>query len=461
MSGIPLDPNTSNPVNTIINAPFNDTTLLNQPGSLNANNSTTTPFNSINTTSDNMFASLDVCYTIIVGGTTFQLSATSLFSDSPNHFTDYFANSLTLVMNIDRDPEIFKDIIKHLQGYYVVPRDEVHYMHLTTDAVFYNLVKLKKQLRMGYMINVGGKLFQLNRELLETRDTPNYFTSIGFECNWEPPPNSLTKILPFIPSLKPSMIDRDPDLFAEIMRYLQGYDIEIKSEVQRQNLLKDSRFYRLRGLTEKLLASKLTLKNEILFHLKDVRTSNSALSLEKSLEKSLENIDDNNSNHMMQDDDNNSGNANSINNNDARNRIMYKNREGSLYYLLVQVNNTDLICRYDTLAPSFNRSVTTPPTPTNYNRESPSIPALELQLSKDDIKKLKNGRSVTFDVLTNVDKLSSLIKIDEFGNKILKLFVKSAILRLYVKDQKIGIEMLKCKAFSTEREFNATREFLD
>ncbi|CAJ0831880.1 1114_t:CDS:1 [Entrophospora sp. SA101] len=333
---------------------------------------------------------------------------------------------------------------------------------------------------------------------------------IGFECNWEPPPNSLTKILPFIPSLKPSMIDRDPDLFAEIMRYLQGYDIEIKSEVQRQNLLKDSRFYRLRGLTEKLLASKLTvngfdvgdnnnhhrgdddfeLKNEILFHLKDVRTSNSALSLEKSLEKSLENIDDNNSNHMMQDDDNNSGNANSINNNDARNRIMYKNREGSLYYLLVQVNNTDLICRYDTLAPSFNRSVTTPPTPTNYNRESPSIPALELQLSKDDIKKLKSiaksikvsediraeiwqsslsstcafeidGRSVTFDVLTNVDKLSSLIKIDEFGNKILKLFVKSAILRLYVKDQKIGIEMLKCKAFSTEREFNATREFLD
>ncbi|CAJ0626654.1 12539_t:CDS:2 [Entrophospora sp. SA101] len=303
---------------------------------------------------------------------------------------------------------------------------------------------------------------------------------IGFECNWEPPPNSLTKILPFIPSLKPSMIDRDPDLFAEIMRYLQGYDIEIKSEVQRQNLLKDSRFYRLRGLTEKLLASKLT----------DVRTSNSALSLEKSLEKSLENIDDNNSNHMMQDDDNNSGNANSINNNDARNRIMYKNREGSLYYLLVQVNNTDLICRYDTLAPSFNRSVTTPPTPTNYNRESPSIPALELQLSKDDIKKLKSiaksikvsediraeiwqsslsstcafeidGRSVTFDVLTNVDKLSSLIKIDEFGNKILKLFVKSAILRLYVKDQKIGIEMLKCKAFSTEREFNATREFLD
>ncbi|CAJ0911417.1 572_t:CDS:2 [Entrophospora sp. SA101] len=114
MSGIPLDPNTSNPVNTIINAPFNDTTLLNQPGSLNANNSTTTPFNSINTTSDNMFASLDVCYTIIVGGTTFQLSATSLFSDSPNHFTDYFANSLTLVMNIDRDPEIFKDIVSEI-----------------------------------------------------------------------------------------------------------------------------------------------------------------------------------------------------------------------------------------------------------------------------------------------------------------------------------------------------------
>lgn len=310
-----------------------------------------------------------------------------------------------------------------------------------------------------------------------------------------------------MPSLKPPTIDRDPDLFAEIMRYLQGYDIEIKNEVQRQNLLKDSRFYRLKGLTEKLLASRSIvngfdadnnhrgdddgeLKNEILFHLKDIRASSSVLSLENNTI-----TDDNNSNRMMQDDgnsndgDDNSSNTNSIN--DARNRIMYKNKEGSLYYLLVQVHNTDLICRYGTSTPSFNSGVTTPSTPTGYNRESSSIPTLELQLSNDDVKKLKSiaksikvsediraeirssslsstcafeidGRSLSFDVLTNVDKLSSLIKIDEFGNKILKLFVKRAILRLYVnKDQKIGIEMLRCEAFGTEREFNATREFLD
>jgi len=69
--------------------------------------------------------------------------------------------------------------IRHLQGYYVIARDEAHYVYLMTDAMFYNLEKLRKRLRMNYMINVGGKVFRLNRDLLETRDTPNFFTSIG------------------------------------------------------------------------------------------------------------------------------------------------------------------------------------------------------------------------------------------------------------------------------------------
>src|ERR1051325_10922271 len=98
---------------------------------------------------------------------------------------------------------------------------------------------------------------------------------IGFGYGWEPsgiPPNPLPLTIP------PPILDRDPELFSDILRYLQGYEIGIKDEVHRQNLLKDARFYHLKGLTEKLLASSMTVngfakeesaKNEILFRLKD------------------------------------------------------------------------------------------------------------------------------------------------------------------------------------------------
>ncbi|CAG8821055.1 2477_t:CDS:2, partial [Racocetra persica] len=56
------------------------------------------------------------------------MSTTALYSDSPNYFTDIFSSPLeesrTKTMIIDRDPAIFTDIVKHLQGYIITPRDE-------------------------------------------------------------------------------------------------------------------------------------------------------------------------------------------------------------------------------------------------------------------------------------------------------------------------------------------------
>jgi hypothetical protein len=54
-------------------------------------------------------------YSIIVSGKPFNLSTTALYSDSPNYFTDVFSSPLeesrTKIMYIDRDPEVFKDIV--------------------------------------------------------------------------------------------------------------------------------------------------------------------------------------------------------------------------------------------------------------------------------------------------------------------------------------------------------------
>jgi hypothetical protein len=69
--------------------------------------------------------------------------------------------------------------VKHLQGYYITPRDEIHYADLISDATYYSLNKLKAQLRANYIINIGGKVFRVDKEILEKRDAPNYFTSIG------------------------------------------------------------------------------------------------------------------------------------------------------------------------------------------------------------------------------------------------------------------------------------------
>ena len=39
---------------------------------------------------------------------------------------------------IDRDPITFRDIARHLQGYYVKPQDGSHFVKLFADAQFYS-----------------------------------------------------------------------------------------------------------------------------------------------------------------------------------------------------------------------------------------------------------------------------------------------------------------------------------
>merc|ERR1711881_8539 len=70
-------------------------------------------------------------FPIQIGSDLFRLSGASISSDAPSYFSHYFGEQLiqtggrasqVKTLYIDRDPETFKDIALHLQGYYVKPR---------------------------------------------------------------------------------------------------------------------------------------------------------------------------------------------------------------------------------------------------------------------------------------------------------------------------------------------------
>jgi hypothetical protein len=62
------------------------------------------------------------------------------------------------------------------------------------------------------------------------------------------------------------------------MRLLQGYEVEIRNETHRANLLRDARYFHLKGLEQRLIACEKSYnsksgRNEILIRLEDIRQS--------------------------------------------------------------------------------------------------------------------------------------------------------------------------------------------
>jgi hypothetical protein len=101
-------------------------------------------------------------HTIVVGGKPFRLSWESLKSDGPNNFfLEYFRKKKTKVMHIDRDPDIFELIVRHLRGYHIRSTDDIENQSLLFDATYYGLNRLKKLLQEYVYVNVGGRVFRL------------------------------------------------------------------------------------------------------------------------------------------------------------------------------------------------------------------------------------------------------------------------------------------------------------
>ncbi|KAI8980970.1 hypothetical protein BDB01DRAFT_836329 [Pilobolus umbonatus] len=210
-------------------------------------------------------------FTLVVGGRVFRLSWSSLKSDGPNNFfLKYFRNNSTKVMHIDRDPDVFNSIVLHLRGYHIQPKNDLDNQCLLADAHYYGLERLKKILQEYLFVNVGGRTFRLPWDLFQKDGSRNFFTG----------PLMFSLFSPHVDNAiaPPIYIDRDPDIFEDIINHLRGYTISIKNEIHRKNLLKDAKYYVFKQLIDKLLSAHQSVAgfgegghSEVLLLLQDIR----------------------------------------------------------------------------------------------------------------------------------------------------------------------------------------------
>ncbi|KAJ5046761.1 uncharacterized protein L3040_003991 [Drepanopeziza brunnea f. sp. 'multigermtubi'] len=242
-------------------------------------------------------------FPIQIGTELFGLSGASISSDAPSYFSQFFqcqlaesqgADSAPIrTLYIDRDPVTFRDIALHLQGYHVTPRDSSHFVKLFADAQFYSLPRLISQLyEENIFISIGGVDFQIPRELFsDPGNSPNYF-SLGFAVFFSTP----TAVFPGLdregllrpPSIMPpSVPNRSAETFAQLLHLLRGYPLHIKDEDHRAELLRDCRYFHLKGLEQKLLRHSISFniyrnRHEIALRLEDIRQSGISIAVDPS-----------------------------------------------------------------------------------------------------------------------------------------------------------------------------------
>ncbi|OJJ45836.1 hypothetical protein ASPZODRAFT_17272 [Penicilliopsis zonata CBS 506.65] len=231
-------------------------------------------------------------FSIQIGCEVFRLSGASIASDAPSYFSQFFEEQLRQngedsnprTLYIDRDPGTFKEIAKHLQGYHIRPRDGNEFVKLFADAQFYSLPRLTSQLfESEIFIQIGDRHFEIPRDLFSNPgDSPNFF-SLGFAVFFTSPseafPGLDRKVLLRPPAIvPPSVPNRSGAVFEELLHLLRGYPLNIRNEDHRAELLRDCRYFHLRGLEQRLIPHHLSYnplrrRSEVIIRLEDVRQS--------------------------------------------------------------------------------------------------------------------------------------------------------------------------------------------
>ncbi|KAL4879443.1 hypothetical protein BJY04DRAFT_208759 [Aspergillus karnatakaensis] len=245
-------------------------------------------------------------FSIQVGTELFRLSGASIASDAPSYFSRFFEDQLNQTgdssnirtLYIDRDPVTFQEIARHLQGYHCEPRDGAEFVKLFADAQFYSLPRLMSQLFESQItIQIGDRHFQIPRDLFSgPGDSPNFF-SLGFGAFFASPaevfPGLDRRGLLRPPAIvPPSVPNRSGEIFAQLIHLLRGYPLHIKDESQRADLLRDCRYFHLRGLEQKLIPyhisyNPLHSRSEIIIRLEDVRRSGIQLETPKESDEAM------------------------------------------------------------------------------------------------------------------------------------------------------------------------------
>lgn len=184
-------------------------------------------------------------------------------------------------------------------GYYVKPTDGSHFVKLFADAQFYSceywslqsntlLIMLVPRLidqlfESEIFIQIGDRNFQIPKDIFSgPGDSPNFF-SLGFAVFFSTPgeafPGLDRKGLLRPPSIvPPSVPGRSSEVFAELLHMLRGYPLHVRGKDHRAELLRDCRYFHLRGLEQKLVAHEISYnlerqRSEICLRLEDVKPS--------------------------------------------------------------------------------------------------------------------------------------------------------------------------------------------
>jgi hypothetical protein len=152
------------------------------------------------------------------------------------------------------------------------------------SVLTYTVPRLTKQLfKSDIFVRIGDTPFQIPRDTFSAPgDSPNYF-SLGFAQFFSTP----SEVFPGLdrssllrpPSIQaPSVPNKSGKIFGELMQILQGYDVEIRSDVHRAQLLRDARYFHLKGLEQRLIPCDISYnlkrqQSEILLRLEDIRQS--------------------------------------------------------------------------------------------------------------------------------------------------------------------------------------------
>lgn len=132
-------------------------------------------------------------------------------------------------------------------------------------------------------IKIGNRNFQIPRDIFSSPgNSPNFF-SLGFAVFFATPgevfPGLDRQNLLRPPAvLPPSVPNRSAEVFDQLLHVLQGYPIHIRNEEHRAELLRDCRYFHLRGLEQKLISHHISYnvprgKSEIIIRLEDIRQS--------------------------------------------------------------------------------------------------------------------------------------------------------------------------------------------
>lgn len=132
-------------------------------------------------------------------------------------------------------------------------------------------------------IQIGEQHFQIPKDIFsDPGNSPNFF-SLGFAVFFSTPgevfPGLDRRGLLRPPSITPPYVPgRSAETFAQLLHLLRGYPLHIKNEEHRAELLRDCRYFHLRGLEQKLIAHEISynlerLRTEICLRIEDIKPS--------------------------------------------------------------------------------------------------------------------------------------------------------------------------------------------